>query len=180
MSDPLDAAQRELLATARRAVLATITGDGRARLVPICYWTADEPDAAGRTLIYSALDEKPKSGSDPHELARVRDIVARPQVSLLIDRWDEDWASLRWLRLEGSASLLEPDREGEAGGGSGSGEGSHGPADSSRTTGAGSREHAAAVAGLRRRYRQYRDQDLENRPMLRVAVERVVSWSATG
>jgi PPOX class probable F420-dependent enzyme len=153
MSDPLEAAQRELLASARRATLATTTKDGRARLVPICYWTADEPDATGRTLIYSPLDEKPKSGSDPHDLARVRDIVARPQVSLLVDHWDEDWSSLRWLRLEGSASLLEPDGEGE---------------------------HAAAVAGLRRRYRQYRDQDLEGRPMLRVAVERAVSWSAAG
>ena len=51
----LSAAGRDLLQTARRAVLATVAADGRPRLVPICYWTtAGEP-----LVIYSALDEKP-------------------------------------------------------------------------------------------------------------------------
>jgi PPOX class probable F420-dependent enzyme len=139
----------ELLRTARRAVLATISPDGRPRLVPICYWLAPDPDASGHRVLYSPLDEKPKS-ADPHRLARVRDIEARPRVGLLVDRWDEDWDKLGWLRVDGTAAIIEADGE----------------------------SAAAAIAGLRDRYPQYRNQDLEHRPLIRVAVDRVVRWRA--
>ncbi|HTS14304.1 MAG TPA: pyridoxamine 5'-phosphate oxidase family protein [Candidatus Sulfotelmatobacter sp.] len=148
----LSAAGRDLLQTARRAVLATVAADGRPRLVPICYWTpAGEP-----LVVYSALDDKPKAVADPLRLARVRDLVARPQVTLLVDRWDEDWRRLAWLRLDGAARVLGPSRPGAA----------------------DAAEHAAAVAGLRGRYPQYRDHDLAARPLIRMAVDHVVEWSA--
>jgi hypothetical protein len=38
----------------------------------------------------------------------VRDLIVRPRVSLLADRWDEEWARLAWLRVEATASLVEP------------------------------------------------------------------------
>jgi PPOX class probable F420-dependent enzyme len=95
----LTPAERDLLAEARRATLATIAADGRSRLVPICYvFTEDE--------IWSPIDEKRKAVDDPRRLARVRDISRDPRVTLLIDRWSEEWADLAWLRIEGRAELV--------------------------------------------------------------------------
>ena len=66
---------------------------------------------------------------------------------MLIDRWDEDWHHLAWLRIDGRASLAED------------------PA-----------ERATAIAALRAKYPQYADHDLEARPLIRIAIERVRSW----
>ena len=109
---------------------------------------------AETAVLYSALDEKPKTVADPHQLARVRDIVERPNVSVLVDRWDEDWSRLGWLRLDGRASVLEPD-------------------------GPDAIEHATAVRLLRERYVQYATHRLQERPVLRIEVERAVDWSAS-
>ncbi len=57
----LTPAERELLADARRATLATITADGRSRLVPICFVLIED-------VIWSPIDEKPKSADDPRSL----------------------------------------------------------------------------------------------------------------
>ncbi len=141
-----------LLATARTATLATISPSGLPRLVPVCFAALAYPDAEHGIRIYSPLDQKPKRASDPRSLARVRDIVADPRVSLLVDRWSEDWTALGWLRLECVASLLEP--------------------------ASGGAEHAAAVAALCERYPQYRDHELETRPLIRLTLRRVISWSA--
>ena len=124
-------------------MLATIAPDGRPRLVPICYVV--DPD---RPVVYSPLDRKPKRSDDPFALARVMDISADPRVTLLADRWDEDWSRLAWVRLEGHAGLVQPADAG----------------------------HAEVVAALRARYLQYERQRLEDRPMIRVDVDRVVRW----
>jgi PPOX class probable F420-dependent enzyme len=137
-------ADRALLTDARRAVLATIAPDGRARLVPVCY-VVD----ADRELLYSPLDEKPKRSQDPLALARVRDIDRDPRVTLLVDRWDEDWTRLAWLRLDGRAALFRASDPG----------------------------HTNVIAALRGRYPQYERQRLEERPMIEIAVERVARWS---
>ena len=65
-------------------------------------------------------------------LARVRDIAADPRVTILVDRWDEDWTRLAWLRAEGRATLLDPGAD---------------------------TEHAAVVAALRAKYPQYATTD---------------------
>lgn len=118
--------------------------------MPIAY--AFDETAEGLVL-YSALDEKPKSVADPHSLARVRDIRTRPRVAVLVDRWDEDWSRLAWLRLEGKARLLEP-------------------------TDDSAPEHSLAVGLLHARYPQYATHALESRPVIRVVVDRVSGWSA--
>jgi PPOX class probable F420-dependent enzyme len=147
----LTARERELLEAARRAVLATAATDGSPRAVPICFAVRfDGPDS--RPVVYSALDEKPKRGPDPHALARVRDLLARPSVTVLADVWNEDWSRLAWVQLRGSASLMEP----------------------------GHPEHAGAVMALRARYPQYVGHALESRPIVRVEVTAVRSWSASG
>jgi PPOX class probable F420-dependent enzyme len=151
--DVLTPAESAFLVSARTAVLATIDDGGLPRLVPICFVAAD---TAGRVVIYSPLDEKPKRVADPHDLKRVRDILQRPEVALLVDRWSEDWSRLGWLRLHGIAGLVEPEEAAAAG------------------------EHLAAVASLRRKYSQYDTHRLEDRPLIRIVVERARSWGNLG
>jgi|SRR6185369_6352193 PPOX class probable F420-dependent enzyme len=145
-SEPLlSATQRTFLESARRAVLATIAPDGHPRLVPICFVVAGEPP-----ILYTPIDDKPKRSKDPLALARVRDIHVDPRVTVLVDRWDENWTRLAWLRAEGRAILFE-----------------------SRTAAA---EHAMAVAALRAKYPQYSTHRLELHPLIRVTFGRVSDW----
>ena len=144
--------QRAFLDAARTATLATVDPQGRPRLVPICH--ALGPDGcAGSPVLYTPLDEKAKKAADLHDLARVRDILVLPEVTLLVDRWDEDWSQLAWLRLYGRAELLEPQPHEVA-------------------------EHAAAVGLLRGRYPQYATHALDALPIIRIRIERAVAWSA--
>ena len=94
------AADATLLQNARRATLGTIAPDGRPRLVPVCFVVIDD-------VVWTPIDEKPKAVGDPRRLARVRDIERDPRVTLLVERWSEDWSGLGWLRLEGQAALIE-------------------------------------------------------------------------
>jgi hypothetical protein len=71
---------------------------------------------------------------------------------VLVDRWDEDWSRLAWVRLEGTATVLEPTNQLAA-------------------------EHSLAVGLLRARYPQYAAHNLESRPVIRVAVDRVSGWA---
>ena len=143
----LTAVERAFLEAARRATLATIDGDGRARLVPICFVMAQWAAAGSGHVLYSPLDEKRKSVADPLALARVRDIIARPGVSLLVDRWSEDWSRLGWLRIHGQASLV--------------------PAGAAP---------AAILDQLRTKYPAYLDHRLEERPGIAIIVERASAW----
>jgi PPOX class probable F420-dependent enzyme len=140
----LTPADRAFLDPARTATLATIAPDGRPRLVPVCFVFLDG-------LVWSPLDEKPKSVLDVRALSRVRDIVVRPAVTVLVDRWSEDWSELAWLRLAGAATLVEPEQV-----------------------------PGAVLVALRAKYPQYRDHRLEVRPMIAISVERVTRWGAVG
>jgi coenzyme F420-0:L-glutamate ligase/coenzyme F420-1:gamma-L-glutamate ligase len=152
MSSPsiLQPEQRPFLAVARTAILATTTPDGQPRLVPICFVLGDD-DRLGRPRLYSPLDEKPKRTGDVHDLARVRDLLVLPEASLLVHRWSEDWSRLGWLRLHGRGEILEPESHERE-------------------------EHAAAVADLRVKYTQYAAQEIERRPIIRVTIDRALSW----
>ncbi len=179
----LDAEQRAFLAAARSGTLATVAPDGLPRLVPCCFvlvgvagpfegatvtsratagrggpLAGGDGSSAGRggktAVLYTPLDEKPKRVADPHALARVRDLVKRPDVTLLVDRWSEDWTELAWLRIQGRAALLEPTDAPD--------------------------EHAGAVAALREKYSQYREHRLDVRALIRIEVLRAVSWNARG
>lgn len=59
---------------------------------------------AGR--LWSAVDGKPKAEG---ELVRVRNLLARPEVSLLLDEYHSDWTQLWWIRIEATAEILQPD-----------------------------------------------------------------------
>jgi PPOX class probable F420-dependent enzyme len=99
-------------------------------------------------IVYIALDAKPKR-VPVRELRRVRNLIANPSVQLLMDIWDEDWTRLAYLQLRGVASVIE----------------------------AGA-EQAKAVRLLRARYVQYASMQLEDAPVIRVAVESYTAWGA--
>jgi PPOX class probable F420-dependent enzyme len=94
---------RRRVADSRVARLATLDADGRPHVVPITF------ALAGETL-YSAVDAKPKSSRKLHRIENAR---RRPDVTVLVDHYEEDWARLWWVRLRGRARVLEAGDEAE-------------------------------------------------------------------
>jgi PPOX class probable F420-dependent enzyme len=109
--------RRDRLAAARVARLGTVTADGRPHLVPCCFALVGD-------TAYSAVDAKPKSTLALRRLANLR---TNPRASLLVDHYAEDWATLWWIRVDGTGRVIED-----------------GP------------EHATALAALAAKYEQYR------------------------
>ena len=88
----------ERLSDARVGVLGTIRSDGTAHLVPFVFVVS-----ADRQLV-TAVDDKPKSG---RRLARLEHIEADPRVSVLAQRYDDDWTALWWVRAEGRGVVVD-------------------------------------------------------------------------
>ena len=85
---------RRRVAAAPVARLATIRPDGSPRLVPVTFAMLDD-------VLCIAVDEvKPKRDA---RLARLDDIARDPRVTLLVDHYDDDWAALWWVRVDGTA-----------------------------------------------------------------------------
>jgi PPOX class probable F420-dependent enzyme len=123
---------------AQVARLATIDPDGRPHLVPIVF------ALAGDTL-YTAVDAKPKRS---RRLRRIENARERPDVTVLVDEYEDDWSRLWWVRLRGGARVLD------------SGE-----------------EAGRALELLRMKYAQYRRTPL-GLPVLAVDVEEWRGWEA--
>ena len=98
----------------------------------------------GETL-YSAVDRKPKRSQT---LRRVENARARPDVTILVDHYDDDWSQLWWIRLRGHARVLD---DGD--------------------------ERAHALVLLQEKYPQYRSEPPDG-PVLAVDISDVRSWSA--
>jgi PPOX class probable F420-dependent enzyme len=120
------------------ARLATTDPDGRPHLVPIVF-------ALDGDTLYSAVDRKPKRSS---KLQRIENARARPDVTVLVDHYEDDWGCLWWIRLRGRARVLDDGEE---------------------------REHALAL--LRDKYSQYRTEPPDG-PVLAVDVTEVSEWRA--
>ena len=136
----LTSEQESLLWSTPVARLATADASGRPHVIPVCF-------AYDGRRIYSVLDAKPKRGSLT-ALRRVRNILANPQVSLVLDHYEADWSKLWYLLIHGQAALIE---DGD--------------------------EPAAAIDLLRSKYEQYREMDLEGNPVIAITPERVTGWS---
>jgi PPOX class probable F420-dependent enzyme len=91
------------LTTARVARLATTDADGRPHLVPIVF-------AIDGDTLYSAVDRKPKRS---RRLRRIENARARADVTVLVDHYEDDWSRLWWIRLRGSARVLDDGSERE-------------------------------------------------------------------
>ena len=123
---------------ARVARLATIDPNGRPHLVPLVF-------AVAESRIYSAVDHKPKRSK---ALKRLENIAENPAVSLLIDEYDDDWSQLWWIRLDGTAKVVETGPEWER-----------------------------AVTHLADKYPQYRGHPPDG-AVVAVSIDRIVGWDA--
>jgi PPOX class probable F420-dependent enzyme len=133
------------LKEARVARLSTVDSKMRPHIVPICF-------VYDRGVFYSAIDEKPKSVA-AERLARVRNIAARPQVALLIDKYDEDWTRLWFVLIRGRAKLMPSSAR---------------------------RDRARAIAQLREKYRQYSKTMLRDETILiRIVPKRITFWGSS-
>lgn len=88
---------RRIVSGARVARLATVDPDGTPNMVPLCF-------ALEGSTLYSGVDQKPKRTK---KLRRLENIKRDPRVTVLIDHYEDDWAKAWWVRLRGTARLLE-------------------------------------------------------------------------
>jgi PPOX class probable F420-dependent enzyme len=94
-----EAEARRRLVAGRVGRLATVTADGTPHLVPVVFATVDD-------VLYTAVDSKPKTTV---ALQRLANIDATGRASLLVDEYTEDWSTLWWVRVDGSARVLDVD-----------------------------------------------------------------------
>jgi PPOX class probable F420-dependent enzyme len=125
------------LGQAQLAHLATAGPDGRPHIVPITF-TSD-----GNTL-YFAVDAKPKRTTD---LKRLQNIAANPAVSVLVDHYEDDWAKLWWVRVDGTARIVNDLTETER-----------------------------AIELLTKRYPQY-SRSRPSGPVVAISIDRMSGWS---
>jgi PPOX class probable F420-dependent enzyme len=128
-----------LIRSARVAHLATADKHAQPHVIPICF-------VFDGKQFFSPIDEKPKRVA-PNQLKRVRNVRANPRVSLVIDRYDEDWRKLAYVLIIGKAKVIF---RGE--------------------------KHRTAVRLLRGKYRQYRAMAIEGRPIIVITPKRVTGW----
>jgi PPOX class probable F420-dependent enzyme len=104
--------------------------------------------AAVGSVVVTAVDSKPKTTQRLH---RLRLIAANPQVSILVDHYDDaDWSRLWWVRGDGVARVLEDPEE-----------------------------CAEPRAWLLTKYPQYAA-DPPTGPVIRIEIARWSGWAATG
>jgi PPOX class probable F420-dependent enzyme len=96
------------LSAARVARLATVRPDGRPHLVPITFAVLPTAATDEPVRLAFAVDHKPKRTT---ALQRLANIVGNPSISLLIDGYEEDWDRLWWLRIDGTASVVDSSDE---------------------------------------------------------------------
>jgi PPOX class probable F420-dependent enzyme len=136
---PLSRKIGTFIRAARIAHLATADRSGQPLVIPICF-------AFDGKEFFSPIDEKPKRIS-PQKLKRLRNIDENSQVSLVIDRWDEDWRKLAYILVSGKARII-----------------------------LSGQRHQKAVSLLRRKYRQYRSMAIDQRPMIVITPLGVKVW----
>ena len=98
--------------------------------------------------LYFAVDQKPKKSGD---LKRLRNIEANPAVSFLVDHYEDDWSALWWVRVDGTALVLDSGPERDRG-----------------------------VDLLCAKYEQYRARPEQLGRMVVITAERWRAWSAAG
>ena len=91
-----EAEARARLAAAPVARLATVASDGRPRVVPFCFVIEGD-------VLHSAVDHKPKTTP---RLRRLDDIANQPDVTVLVDHYDDDWSRLWWVTVRGRAEVV--------------------------------------------------------------------------
>lgn len=79
--------------------LATVLPQGRPHLVPVVFALVDD-------VLFTAVDGKPKT---TRALQRLSNVDATRWASLLVDEYSDDWSTLWWVRVDGTAQVLSID-----------------------------------------------------------------------
>jgi len=87
---------RELLEEERVARLGYADERDHPRVLPVTF-------ALAGGAAWSAIDEKPKRAAEP---ARLRALRRRPEATLLVDVYDDDWSRLAWVQLVGRVDVV--------------------------------------------------------------------------
>ena len=127
------------LSRMRVARLATADAGGQPHVVPIVFAMDDQK-------LYTPVDDKPKRVV-PSQLKRVRNLLANPQVAIVVDEYDEDWTRLAWVLVIGRGEIVE---RGDA--------------------------HATGIRLLQQKYPQYDSMPLEDHLLIVVIPSRISSW----
>jgi PPOX class probable F420-dependent enzyme len=130
------------LREARVGRLATVRPDGSPHVVPFVF--AVDPDG-DELIAFWAVDDKPKKHL---AIQRLENIEANPSVEFVVDRYEEDWSKLWWVRVTGRARVVSSPEE-----------------------------RAEMIAALTDRYPQYR-QAPPTGAVIAIDVHRVTGWSA--
>jgi len=121
--------------------MATVDRLGRPLVVSICY-------AYDGGCLYTPIDKKPKRVS-VEGLKRVKNISENPNVSVIIDEYNEDWSRLGYVIIHGRAEIIE---RGE--------------------------EYIKSLGLLCEKYPQYEGMNLSelNLPVIKIVPDRIISW----
>jgi len=131
------------LTEARVGRIATVRPDGSPHVVPFVFAVIDVDDGP---RVYWCVDDKPKRN---RALQRLVNIRAHPAVELEVDRYDDDWSGLWWVRASGMGREV---------------------------TSTGERERA--LAALAAKYPPYADRPPSG-PVVAIKVDRVTGWAAS-
>lgn len=121
------------------ARLATADGSGVPHVVPVCF-------AVDSGTLYIQIDQKPKK-SATRPLKRIRNLEENPNVTVIVDHYDDDWSKLAWIMLRGTAEILSDGKE-----------------------------YRSAQQHLTSRYPQYQAMDLAGLAIIAVRIARVTQW----
>jgi PPOX class probable F420-dependent enzyme len=90
---------RRRVETANVMRVGTVDERGRVHLVPIVF-------AIERDTVYSSTDDDPPP-------KRLRNLERNPEVSLLVDSYNDDWSNVWWVRMRGTGRAIAggPERD---------------------------------------------------------------------
>lgn len=122
--------------------LATVRPGGTPHVVPFVFALVRD-DSAIR--LYWAVDHKPKRSTS---LRRVENLKVHPEVEVVVDRYDDDWTDLWWVRMRGTGRIVTS-----------------------------AEERRTALTALASKYPPYRSRHAEG-DVVAIEVEAVSWWSA--
>ncbi len=127
------------------ARLGTVGGDGAPHLVPVVF-------ARAGGVLWSPIDGKPKPAREP---VRLRNVRRTGRATLLLDRYDDDWRTLWWIRVDATAQVVT-------------------------VADAGADPATAAADALRHKYPQYARVPLfhQTPTLIRLEPQAIASWCA--
>ena len=93
-----DTSLKTIINKARVARLATVDSECKPHLIPVVF-------VFDNGCYFIPIDEKFKRYR-PERLKRVKNIQQNPNVTILIDEYNEDWGKLYFIMIQGKASII--------------------------------------------------------------------------